>query len=588
MGAGQATTGADHAAPGKATRVAELERSALHVGPADVSGAARAEVGSAFGARGQGVDYSVGGGSAEGRGVNAVTIGGKVDFAPGQFDPGGPDGRARLGEETAHAVQQSNQGAPASVGALEGEAKRAGLDFAAGHTPKVELAAPAGSALADDPKDAKDTAPKDTDPSPEVPDLQQGEVAAIQKVLASDRDEALRLLLKALQRINAADFSATDLTDNKLHSGGPTRTKQGAAFEAWLATYLDDVATKASKTTNKLTKTEVKKAIQDAKPPADKKDIKVTMGNGHFASVALLYSSVRHEFIHVQQLRKDYLTQISPSVMPAGLDPPASGSLGKDRELEAYLWEMEHLSNTGLKDPGELKLLWNECSNAFLNASATATATFGTRFKAAFKNVWKKAMDGHIAAIADHHKKFKASGAVSEPGKVESLKDDMEMMWLNKSQFENTWAAHTAAHTAALDQAKEMIAAIKAERFTRLIDAIDKEVTTGYTDSDEAFSRWEKLSSAWGELETATKAAMKTRYETTAPLLWEKTFDALETEIKRRISIGEAEIAQELMTNSVGDLFRKADKAVKTGAFDARRKALQSEITKAKAKVKKP
>lgn len=577
-----------HATPGKATRVGELERSAMYAAPAagDVSDEARAEVGRAFGSRAQGVDYGVAGGAAEARGANAVTVAGKVDFAPGKLDLASHEGRARLGEETAHAVQQRNQGEPSSVRALEGEAKQAGVDFAAGRSPRVELAAPSGLALADDPKDPK-AVPKDTDLSTEVPDLQNGEVDAIKKAIAAgDKDEALRLMLKALQRIDPTTFKDDDLSENKLRTG-TSKTRQGPKFEAWLKTYLDDVAAKKSKATSKLTKGEVAKAMSEAKPPADQKDIWVMIGNGHFGTVSLLYSTVRHEFVHVQQLRKDYLTQISRFVMPAGLDPPDSGKLGEDREVEAYLWEMEHLANTGLTDPGELKLLWNACSNAFLNASAGATKTFGARFKAAFKDVWKKAMDGHIAAIGEHYQKFTASKTVAEPSQVEKLRDDMETLWLNRDKFENTWTAHTASHKTALDQATEMLTWIKSDRFTKLLDQIDGEIKTGYTNPDDPMMRRTNLRSAWDELEAATKTALKARYETTGPALWEKTFDAIEVEVRKRIKADDLDVAQELMDVGMKELFATADKGVKKQPFQTRREALQAEI-KAARKAKKP
>src|SRR6185436_14357197 len=184
----------------------------------------------------------------------------------------GPGGRARLGEETAHAVQQATPGRPASIASLEGEAKQAGLDFAAGVTPRVELAAPAGVALADDPKD-KTAAIKDTDPSPDVPDLQHGEVTAIQKVLASDPDKALALLLKALQRKDSSKFSSKDLTDKKLHTNsGTATTLQGPAFQAWLEKCLDNFARKHDKARGDLSPDEIKAAIHADPVPADKKD----------------------------------------------------------------------------------------------------------------------------------------------------------------------------------------------------------------------------------------------------------------------------------------------------------------------------
>src|SRR5262245_22621658 len=122
--AGRRSTGSDAAdpvrggpvgaSPGKSTLTGALDRDITQQTPRgtqDVSEAARAEVAGAFGARAQSVDYTVGAGPAEARGASAVTIGGKVDFAPGKFDLDSPAGRARLGEETAHAVQQSNPGA---------------------------------------------------------------------------------------------------------------------------------------------------------------------------------------------------------------------------------------------------------------------------------------------------------------------------------------------------------------------------------------------------------------------------------------------------------------------------------------------
>jgi hypothetical protein len=566
-------------APGKATLTGALA-------PASVTERARAEVGAAFGPRAQAVEYAVGEGAAEARGANALTTAGKVDFAPGKFDLTSLAGRARLGEETAHALQQTNPGPPATVQALEGEAKRAGLDFAEGRAPKAALAAPPGVGLADDPKAPVAPDPKDTDPSREVPDLQHGEVVAIKAALANP-PEAARLMLKALQRIDAAQFAATDLTDSKLQTGGGTSTTQGPAFQAWLVTYLDGVAAKAGKDRSKLTQAEVKQAIHDAAPPADKKDIQVTMGKAHFASASLLYSSVRHEFVHVQQLRADYLTQIPTLVMPSDVHAPDAGSLGKDREVEAYLWEMEHLAGTGLNDPSELKLLWKECSNAFLNASATANAKLGARFKAAFKDVWAKAMDGHIAAIAGHHAAWKKSGTVADPAAVERLGDDMDMMWRNKAEFDNPWTAHTARHATALGQVNELVAAINLDRFTKLLDVVDKELVAGYADSDDAFARWGKLTEAWNALDAAGKAAAQVRYDKTAPVLWEKTFDALEAEIRKRLKDGEVDVAEETLNLSVGDLFTKAAKSVKTATFAARRSALQAEITKAK-QAKKP
>jgi Domain of unknown function (DUF4157) len=581
-GAGAARGDDGLGTPGKTTLTAALGPGAA---PADVNATARAQAAPAFGAAAHGVHYAVGEGAAEARGANAVTTAGRVDFAPGKLDLVSDLGRARLGEETAHAVQQSNRGEPGTVASLEGEAKQAGLDFASGRAPRVELAAPSGLALADDPKD-RTTALKDTDPSPEVPDLQQGEVVAIKKVIASDQTTTLTLLLKALQRIDATTFAATDLTGHALDTkGGGSMTRQGPGFQAWLETYLDGVATKASKTRDKLTKDEVKKAIAAAAPPAGKKDIEVRIGSAHFASVSLLYSSVRHEFIHVQQLRKDYLVHLPSSVMPSGVDAPDSGKVINDREVEAYLWEMEHLARTGLTDAGELHLLWESCSNAYLNASTEGTKTYKARFEAAFTTVWKKAMDGHIAAIAVLHAELKKVGSVAEPGNVELLRRHMQEMWINRNRFVNMGTAYDARHTTALAQGDEMIASIKSDKLKKALDQADLDLKTGYTAGDDAYAAWDDLTTRWINLEVAAQKPLEARFKITDPALWDQAFTLYEAEVRKRIKDGDPEVAQELLDHNIDTLFRNAGTSfVKVATYTARRDALKAEVKKASKK----
>jgi hypothetical protein len=588
-----AAAGGTHASPGKTTLTEALQRQAAPRAPADVSGEARAEVASAFGPRAHGVDYSVGGGAAEARGANAITIAGKVDFAPGQYDAGSPEGRARLGEETAHAMQQSNPGESSSVASLEGEAKRAGSDFAAGRAPKVDLAAPPTLALADDPKDKDavktDNAPKDTDPSTEVPDLQNGELAAIKKVIASDPDEALKQLLKALQRIDATQFSADDLTGKQLGTkGGSSVTKQGPVFQAWLDTYLDGVATAKSKTKDKLTKAEVKQAIHDAAPPADKKDISCSISTGAFSSASLLYSTVRHEFVHVAQLRASYLEYLPSDIMPQDVSSPSDSKVREDREVEAYLWEMENLARTGLTDLGEVFLLWEQCSTAWLNRGPGSNK-FKARFEAAFKTVWGKSMDGHLAAIDTAYQAFQKASSVADASKVQTLESNLGTLWRYRVNFGINWAPYVAKEAAAKKQLKEMNASIKADAFKKTLDGIDAKIKTGYADDQDALTALKDLTGQWDALEQATRDAVKDRFKATAPVLWEKTLTLMEAEIRRRIGLKEFAVVQEYIDGDLHDLFGLGAKCqVTTATFEPRRAALKTELAKAKAAKSSP
>lgn len=568
--------------PGKTTLVQMLQVQGAPAGAHDVSGAARTEIGSAFGGAAQGVTYEVGGGAAEARGANAVTTGGKVDFAPGQFDLESHAGRARLGEETAHAVQQSNPGEPSSVASLEGEAKQAGEDFASGRAARVEMAAPPGQALADDPED-KTKAAKDTDPSPEVPDLTNGEVAAIKKVLASNEAEALKLLLKALQRIDATRFSSKDLTDNKLHAGSGSSTSQGPKFQAWLETCLDNYAAKLSKKRSELSTAEVKKAIKAAPVPTASKDITVTIGSGHFASVSLLYSTVRHEFVHVDQIRPDFVAYIPSELMPSGVASPSNNETKNNRELDAYLWEMEHLANTGLKETGELYLLWDKSSDAWQNASADAQKKVDPAYGKAFNNVWKLAMDGHIAAIAEQDKAFKKDGKVSDRSLVYTLQQHLKMMWNYRDNFGNKWSGHEAGYKTALAQSEAMLDNGPEQEFKKAIDQADALLKAGITDAWDAYSTWYDLLNQWINLDATITKSYEARFKVTAPALWDKAFTLYETRIKEALKAGEVDDASTLVVEKIGTLFMHASKSrVKDTDYAKRKKALEDAVKKAK------
>jgi len=566
--------------------LAPLQRKAApadaDAGAVDVSHVARAEVGAAFGAAAHGVGYEVGGGAAQARGAHAVTTAGKVDFAPGRFDVESDEGRARLGEETAHAVQQSNRGEPSSVASLEGEAKQAGEDFASGRAPKVDMAAPPGLALADEPKDPTKAA-KDTDPSTEVPDLTNGEVTAIKKVLASNQDEALKLVHKALQRIDATKFSSKDLTGGVLHAGDGSSTIQGPKFEAWLETTLDGAAKAAKKQRGELSKAEVKKALGAAPVPAASKDITVTIGSDHFASASLLYSTVRHELVHVAQIRADFVGYIPSELMPSGVASPSDNKAKNNRELEAYLWEMEHLAGTGLTDTGELYLLWDKSSDAWRNASADAQNKVDPAYGKAFNNVWKLAMDGHIAAIDAQHKTFKKTGKVADESLVLTLQSHLKIMWDFRNNFSNNSSGHEAGEKAAIAQSEEILGNGPEQELKKGLDAADAALKAGITDAWDAYRTWFNLLNKWNKLDATAGKTYAARWNVTAPALWDKAFTLYEAKINATLKAGDAEEADTLLYEKIGTLSMHAAKSqIKEADYAKRKKALEDAVKKAK------
>lgn len=147
-------------------------------------------------------------------GVRAFTTGRDVAFAPGQYQPGTPDGDHLIAHELAHVVQQSGAaGAPAAAqfaggergGALEDEADHAAVSALAGQTAKVS----AGAARAGG--QAEDRAPQSSRVAAAIRAIQ----LARQHLFGQPRDEgrAIRYLELAQKFM---DVVATDLSIDSL------------------------------------------------------------------------------------------------------------------------------------------------------------------------------------------------------------------------------------------------------------------------------------------------------------------------------------------------------------------------------------
>ncbi|HEX8110394.1 MAG TPA: hypothetical protein VF516_21830, partial [Kofleriaceae bacterium] len=395
--------------------------------------------------------------------------------------------------------------------------------------------------------------------------------------------KALALLLTALQGLNATLFKSDDLSNNQLEAAtgrGPSITRQGRDFRTWLASELDRVAGDKGKAKEDLSPKEVKDVWQNAKPP--RKDIQVRIGLGFFTSVPLLYSTVRHEFIHVEQLRNNYLGILLDQVLPPRVKVPDIGGKVADFEIDPYLWEMEHLANTGLKDPADLNSLLVSGDEKLGEASKTVQSANRGRFETAYQAVWKKSMDETIAGITDEHTKFTTDGKVGNAARVSKLDESLGLLWKNKDKHKNKPDGYAAGHKTATAQIAELVAASKAEAFGKLLDTIDTEVASGYRRGLTAYERWQEVTAAWNGLAPKAKAAIKARYDTAAPALWTKVFEVLEAEIQDYVSRGDVRAAEETMTNSVAPLFKNAYATVKTENFEARRKALKAAIAEAK------
>jgi hypothetical protein len=440
---------------------------------------------------------------------------------------------------------------------------------------------------------------KDWDPSPDVPDLLVADAKAIQAALvlargaateperAAAREKALKVMLICLQRVDRSKFASDGLVEGKIHySEGNSKTLQGEGFAVFLRAHLEKHATNLGKKRTDLTKAEVTSALGALKVadiPKDDRTIHVQINTSHFATVSLLYSTVRHEWVHVEQLRAGYLAYIPDAVL-RGVPGPDTGTLYDDREVEAYLWEMENLAGTGLKEASHVFTVWSQSAKHWGKAGLQAKKTLDARFKAAFAPTWKLAVEGHVTAIAAHHAKLKKDATVENPATVRTLYRDLEQLWKDRSRFgiEAGWKAHEAARATAIAQCEEILAKV----ISNDLDAADKAVAAGGLSAEDAYRTWFRLLNLpKDELPRSVVALHEARFKTTAPPLWEKAFTGFAVEIRKKIAEGKTAEANSLLDVRIETLWRHRvlTSAAEKGHAQLRQ-ALQDEVRRARTK----
>jgi len=211
-------------------------------------------------------------------GAEAFTTGHDIFFRDGTFRPDSESGKGLIAHELTHVVQQG-----AAVPALQ---RQFGEKVGAG----------AAAIVAEEAKKAV-SAKKST----EVPDLTIGTVTKVKaKITAGKKQDAIDLILA---EVKASKMPNLDKCEGKTVKYDSSISGEGLCT----CTY--------NPTTNKVTK------------------IVVKVGDKAFSSAAWLYSSMMHEYQHVNQ----YLA-----------DPKKAAGNDALTEFEAYSWEIHHASETGV------------------------------------------------------------------------------------------------------------------------------------------------------------------------------------------------------------------------------------------------
>jgi hypothetical protein len=366
-------------------------------------------------------------------------------------------------------------------------------------------------------------------PSTEVPDLEEDVVTDLNKFIAAkDHQGALDCMLKALEKKDPATFDSKMLQGGKMKPiGGTSNTGIGTKTQTWLKKELEK-GPKDIKTDEKA----CRKYLDGLAVPNDELQIRIEISTEALNSAANIYTTVRHEFIHFQQIKKAPLKYISSSDFPSGFANPSQSTDVALMEVEAYLWEAENIANTGAdKDPW---LLWNNyihLNEKWGGTVKTESATLKPRFLAAMETVWEKALDGYLVK-AEALIKAAGTGAMDAKA-VTALNDAMNYigdLWAyrgNYSAKEKTYQPRVEAVKKYQKDAEASKA--DAEFPTKLADAV-KKFKSASSDYD-GYNVWNRLVKDWKALSPTGQKKYEADYAKEVVPIWTGSFDMLDKDM---------------------------------------------------------
>lgn len=363
----------------------------------------------------------------------------------------------------------------------------------------------------------KQAAPKPKpSPSTEVPDLDEATVKAIKKAIAAnDKAKALSILLKALNAKDPAFYDISILEDQKLFTkyGSTSNTAQGKNFKKWLPTALSKAPKDAKNNDGKM-----RTYLNTLKVPNGSLDVRVNISEKAFSSVSNLYSTVRHEYIHVNQIKAAPLLYISSSVWPRGYSNPSEKTELNKREIEAYLWEADNIKNTGLiNDPQAIWNIRTQLSDEGL-LGAKNIASYSARWEKALKDLWTLSATGYIQ---QGEATIKAAGTnplnATQVNKLEEVKRYLDDLW-----------AYTKVNAKDRTALKPRYQAISDALFPSILAIAKKDMGSARSGYD-GYNVWNPLIKAWRGLSSGAKTKNETAYKAVMLPLFSKAFSQMET-----------------------------------------------------------
>ena len=410
-------------------------------------------------------------------------------------------------------------------------------------------------------------------PSKEVPDLEKDVVDKVNAALkAGQQQKALDLILAALIAKDPAAFDSKFLVGGRLHTkgGGNSLTETGPKFKKWLTDKLEKGPKKAEDD-----EAACRKYMDTLSVPKDLPDIKISIANSRFKNVSILYSVIRHEFIHYQQVRKNPLKHLSTSEWPAGFANPSENGSLKVMEVEAYLWEAENLTKTGaIKKPQFVWNVYKMLNSSMSGAFSKEVKPFKKRWNAALANLFKISLDGFLKEVETLIAKV-GPGPVNKATytKIEAAIVYVDDLWGYKQ--------HYPAETKTLKKRYEKIktfekgveSAHNTSKFPAALTEAENKLKNA-KDAYDGYNVWNPLYQDWIALDAKAQKQFEVRYTKIIVPAWTAAFEMIN---KRMVKLYDKDKDDSRLNRLANVMFRVLQGSTKS-KIDAKTKAAKQDI----------
>lgn len=397
-------------------------------------------------------------------------------------------------------------------------------------------------------------------PSDEIPDLEEEVVAEINAAIkAGKKRKALDLVLAALVAKDASKFNVNNLHLKKLHwvRGGDSSTVMGPKFKKWLTAEMKKAPADVKKDED-----ESKKYLATLTVPDSELDIKINIAEERFISAPRLYSVTRHEFIHYDQVKANPFRYLSSSEFPRGYANPSEDSSLALMEVEAYLWEAEHVAETGVdKDPQYVWNVFTMLNEKWGESVAKEARPLKRRWLKAMGEMWKVAVSGYLDQC-----EALITKAGTDPMEAKDF-STLEGHWIHLEDFWGyriNYRPLVAPLKPRVDKIEKYIQDFKddkkAAQFGKKIKLRKREFKSARRGSD-GFNVFVDFFNDWDELNAKGKAANKAEFEKAMGPIWIKSFDMLDKRMKSLFKKDKDDDYLVDLANAMRTMLRKASES---------------------------